>query len=103
MTHVILRPNLSYLCVHAKYRGNLDIIASILEATRANPLGLHSLMSHSNTSFALFKKYLESIIEIGLMDRETEDDRVLYRATDKGLAFLEKYHSLQQILIDARE
>jgi predicted transcriptional regulator len=88
--------------VHAKYRSHLDIIASILEATRINALGLHTLMNQSNTSFALFKRYLESIIEIGLMEKETDQDRILYKATEKGLVFLERYHSLQQMLVDAK-
>jgi len=102
VVHVIMRPNLSSLCVHAKYRSHLDIIASILEATRINALGLHTLMNQSNTSFALFKRYLESIIEIGLMEKETDQDRILYKATEKGLVFLERYHSLQQMLVDAK-
>lgn len=110
MTDYIVERNLCYLplrkrydlCslpLHKKYRGHFEIVALILEAIKNGGRSRFSIMKNTDINFVQLKKYLNSLVEIGLIYTFMEDGRALYRASEKGLAFLRQYHVLGEILL----
>ena len=91
-----------YLPFRKKYRSHFEIIASMLEAVEDNSVSRFSLMKYANINCAQLKKYLESLTEIGLIDMNMNEGRVLYRTSDKGLAFLKQYYVLLEMLLSTR-
>jgi predicted transcriptional regulator len=83
-----------------KNRSCFEIIASILECVKERGLVQFSLMKRASVSYSQFKKYLSFLIEIGLIQKEIDGDHIVYKASDKGLAFLEQYYVLQNMLLD---
>ena len=88
---------LSFL--NKKNRSCFEIIATMLEALKDNGLLQFSLMKHTNISYAQFKKYLKALSEIGLIQTAINGDRVVYIASEKGLAFLNQYYVLRDMLL----
>ena len=93
--------NLRRLAWCKKNRSHFEIIASILEAFKNNGTGLsgYCLMKHAGVNSAQLKEYLESLIEIGFIETDTEDNRTLYRANEKALDFLRQYYILAGMLL----
>lgn len=77
-------------------------MASMLEAVKDNGAARCSIMTYTGTNFVKIKKYLESLIEIGFIETDIKEGRVLYRASEKGLEFLRQYYVLLGILLSAR-
>jgi len=69
-----------------KYRNRLQIIADILNIARRRS-GKTRIMYLANLSYMLLEKYLGETVASGFVSR----DKLNYRATEKGLDFLEKY------------
>ena len=69
-----------------RYRSRLQIIADILNIVRRGS-GKTKVMYLANLSYALLEKYLGETVASGFVSR----DRLIYRVTEKGLDFLEKY------------
>jgi predicted transcriptional regulator len=84
-----------------KNRSHFEIIASILEAIKNNgkASSRYSLMKHAGVNSAQLKEYLESLAEIGFVETDTEEDRTLYRASEKALDFLRQYYVLAGMLL----
>jgi len=87
------------LPLHKKYRGHFEIVALILEAIKNSGQSRFSIMKNTDINFVQLKKYLNSLVEIGLVETFMEDGRALYMASEKGLAFLRQYHVLGDILL----
>ena len=85
-----------------KNRGHFEIIASMLEAVKNNDRALYTLMKHTGSNYAELKKYLESLAEIGFIEKDIKEDRVSYRASEKGLNFLRQYYVLLGMLLNTR-
>lgn len=85
--------------MNKKNRSCFEIIASMLEALKGRSLLQFSLMKHTNISYAQFKKYLKALSEIGLIETTEQEDRVVYTASEKGLAFLRQYYTLRDMLL----
>jgi len=83
-----------------KYRSSFEVIASILEAIRKDGVGQYAIMTHAGISYSQFKRYLESLAEIGLVEMKHEEDRILYRTSEKGLYFLDQYYVLLEMLFN---
>ena len=92
--------NLRRLAWCKKNRSHFEIIASILEAIKDNGTVLsgYSLMKHAGINSAQLKEYLESLTEIGFIETDTKENRILYRASEKGLDFLGQYYILVGML-----
>lgn len=94
--------NLYHLLSQKKHRSYLDIIASILEAIKDKKMSIFPILKLTRTNYVQLKRYLEYLIDIGLVEIYVENRRVLYKASNKGLAFLEHYNILQQMLLGKR-
>jgi len=85
-----------------KNRGHFEIIASVLEAVKNDDRALYPLMRHTGSNYAELRKYLESLAEIGFIEMDVKEDRVTYRASEKGLNFLRQYYVLLGMLLNTR-
>jgi len=85
-----------------KNRGSIEIIASVLEAVKDNGTSRYSLMKHMGSNFVELKKYLDSLTEMGFVETDIKDGRVLYRASEKGLDFLRQYYVLLGKMLSTR-
>ena len=71
-----------------KYRGRLQIIADILSVVRDGAKKTH-VMYQANLSYTLLSRYLNEVLESGLVSRDNEDR---YRLTRRGKKFLDRFN-----------
>jgi predicted transcriptional regulator len=77
-----------------QYRNRLQIAADIIEIAK-NGSRKTRIMYLGNLSFELLHRYLEMLVNFGLI--QTRDgDSSTYVATEKGLQFLERYTELRR-------
>ena len=100
MEHYRREVNLRCLAWRKRNRGHFEIIASMLEAVKYNGASRYSLSKHIGCSYVELKKYLESLNEMGFIETDINDGRVLYRASEKGLEFLRRYHALLGMMLN---
>lgn len=90
------------LALHKKYRSHFEIIALILDAVQNSSEDRYFVMKYAGLNYTQLKKYLETLAEIGLVIKHTREGRVLYRASEKGLAVLRQYYVLFEMLAGAQ-
>lgn len=78
----------------AKYRSRLQIIAEILEIVRGGAKKTH-IMYRANLSYKLLCKYLEEVLECGLVRVDRKDD--CYVVAPKGEKFLKRFDAYQEL------
>ena len=76
----------------AKYRNRLQIIAEILEIVRDGARKTH-IMYQANLSYKLLIKYLDVVLECGLVRRDRNER---YVVAPKGEKFLKRFASYLQ-------
>lgn len=81
-----------------KYRSSFEVIASILEAARNGGVGQYAIITKAGLTHLQFKKYLESLTEIGFIETSAENGKLWYKANKRGLDFLAQYYSLLEML-----
>jgi predicted transcriptional regulator len=81
----------------AKRRDKLYIIAEILEIAKEGTLKTQ-VMYRANLSFTQLNEYLNFMLKISLLEKVKTNDREVYRATDKGLDFLQRYREISELL-----
>ena len=81
----------------SKRRDRLYIMAEILEIAKNRALKTQ-IMYKSRLSFTQINDYLRSMLEINLMKKVKQDDKTIYKATKKGLDFLQRYNELAKLL-----
>lgn len=81
----------------AKRRDKLFIIAEILEIAKDGSLKTQ-IMYRANLSFTQLNDYLNFMLRISLLEKILQNDRETYRATDKGVDFLQRYHEITELL-----
>ena len=81
----------------AKRRDKLFIIAEILEIAKEGSLKTQ-IMYRANLSFTQLNDYLGFMLRIGLLDKILKNDRETYRATEKGVDFLQRYREITELL-----
>ena len=82
------------------HRGNLDIIADILDASHGGAKKTY-LMYRCNLSFKQLKCYSHYLLKNGLLHlifQAAESDVGLFEVTDKGKEFLKAYKGLIALL-----
>jgi predicted transcriptional regulator len=82
------------------HRGNLDIIADILDASHGGAKKTY-LMYRCNLSFKQMKSYSGFLLGNGLLRlifQAAESDCGLFELTDKGKVFLRSYKGLKTLL-----
>jgi predicted transcriptional regulator len=72
----------------------MEIAAGILEIAK-NGSRKTRIMYLGNLSFDLLQKYLDMLVNLGLLEIRNGEERV-YVATEKGRAFLEDFNELQK-------
>jgi len=93
--------NLCCLAWRKKNRSHFEIMAGILEAVKNDGRVRYSLLKRTGSS-AQLKKYLNSLTEMGFIETDKKDGRVLYRASEKGLDFLRQYYILLGMMLSTR-
>ena len=81
-----------------KYRSSFEIIASILETVKHGDAGQYAIITQTGISHLQFKKYLESLGEIGFIETIQDKGRIFYRTSMKGRDFLDQYYVLLEML-----
>jgi len=80
-----------------KRRDKLYIIAEILEIAKDGILKTQ-IMYRANLSFTQLNEYLKFMLKTNLVDRIVENDKEIYKATQKGLEFLQRYREITELL-----
>ena len=76
-----------------KYRSRLDIIADMLFVVRDNDANKTRIMYQANLSYKLLCRYLEDVMNAGLIRFEKGNS---YALTSKGDEFLERFEEYQK-------
>lgn len=76
-----------------RYRSRIQIVADILEVTKGGSRKTR-IMYLGNLSFDLVKKYLDLLLNLGLLEAKNNDEKT-YHATEKGRRFLEEFSDFQ--------
>jgi predicted transcriptional regulator len=83
--------------VENKRRDRLHIIAEILTITKDGSLKTQ-IMYKANLSFAQLNEYLTFLEKIELISLNKENNKTVYKTTEKGHNYLEKYKDISEIL-----
>jgi len=85
--------------IHRKYRDFFEIVASILELAKNTCVSRFFLVKNIGTNSRHIKKYLDILVQRGLLGIHYKDGRVLYKTNERGLIFLRHYSVLKEILL----
>ena len=80
-----------------KRRDKLYIISEILEIAIDGALKTQ-IMYRANLSFTQLNDYLGFMLKIHLLEKIRQNGKDIYRSTEKGLDFLERYHHIAELL-----
>jgi len=80
-----------------KRRDKLYIIAEILEIAKEGVLKTQ-IMYRANLSFTQLKDYLGFMLETNLLEKNKQNGKDIYKATEKGLDFLQRYRQIGELL-----
>jgi predicted transcriptional regulator len=80
-----------------KRRDRLFIIAEIIDIAKDGSLKTQ-IMYRANLSFTQLNDYLKFMLKINLLAKTLENDKDIYRATEKGLDFLERYREITELI-----
>jgi predicted transcriptional regulator len=81
----------------SKRRDKLHIIAEILEIAWDGALKTQ-IMYKANLSFTQLNNYLGFMLEISLLKRVKQNNKDIYKSTEKGLDFLQRYRQIAELL-----
>jgi predicted transcriptional regulator len=84
-----------------KYRSHFEIIALMIEAIKDGSHAKFSIMRHANINCGQANKFLTSLVGMGFIEEHMVEGRPLYRANERGLAFLRQYYVLLSMLLAA--
>jgi len=80
-----------------KRRDRLYIIAEVLAIAKDGTLKTQ-IMYRANLSFAQLNEYLSFLLKIGLLEKMTKDEKMVYKTTQKGIKYLENYEEISNLL-----
>ncbi|NWG10733.1 hypothetical protein HXY33_03140 [Candidatus Bathyarchaeota archaeon] len=81
----------------SKRRDKLYIVAEILEIVKEGVLKTQ-IMYRANLSFTQLNEYLGFMIKNELIEKNLLNDKDIYKATEKGLSFLQRYREITELL-----
>jgi predicted transcriptional regulator len=81
----------------SKRRDKLYIIAEILQIAKDGVLKTQ-IMYRANLSFTQLNEYIRFMLKNELLDKVILNNKESYRATAKGLNFLQRYHEITELL-----
>ena len=79
------------------YRDRLEIIADILEVAKEGQLKTRILYD-GNLSFAQLNEYLTFMIKMGFLEVNMDNEKRIYRTTNRGLKYLKSYEEISILL-----
>ena len=82
-----------------RYRSRLEIIADVLDVVRGGAKKTR-IMYKANLSYQLLTRYLEDVMNMGLV--RTEDEG-LYELTEKGFGFLQEFKGYHEQRVKVEE
>ena len=77
-------------------RGRLEIMYSIIDIARSD-VGKTRIMYGAVLSYEQLSRYLPELTTIGLIEEVGTNRSTMYRATEKGRAFLQQYDRLAEL------
>lgn len=80
-----------------KRRDKLYIVAEILEIVRDGVLKTQ-IMYRANLSFTQLNEYLKFMLKNELIEKIQVNEKEVYKATEKGLDFLQRYREITELL-----
>jgi len=86
----------------SKRRDKLFIIAEILEIAKEGTLKTQ-IMYRANLSFTQLCDYLRFMLKIDLLEKVLRNEKDMYKATVKGMDFLQRYHEITELLKSGEE
>ena len=84
-----------------KYRSHFEIIALMVEAVKDAGQAKFSIMKHASINCGQLNRFLSSLVEMGFVQEDLKDGKVVYRASERGLDFLRQYYVLLSMLLAA--
>ncbi len=81
----------------SKRRDKLYIIAEILEIAKDGVLKTQ-IMYRANLSFTQLNDYLGFMLKNALLEKILLNDKEVYKATEKGIVFLQSYREITELL-----
>jgi predicted transcriptional regulator len=81
----------------SKRRDKLYIMAEILETAKDGVLKTQ-IMYGANLSFTQLNDYLRFMLKSELLEKLSLNDKEVYKATEKGMNFLQRYREITELL-----
>ena len=73
----------------------------MVEAVKDGNQAKFSIMKHASINCGQLNKFLASLIGMGFIEQYATHDKILYRASERGLAFLRQYYVLLSMFLAA--
>jgi len=93
------RYRLSGFPLGKKYRSHFEIVALMVEAVKDCGQPKFSIMKHASINCSQADKFLSSLTEMGFMERYVMAGRPMYRASERGVAYLRQYYVLLSMFL----
>jgi predicted transcriptional regulator len=87
----------NYTSTPSKRRDKLYIVAEILEIVKDGVLKTQ-IMYRANLSFTQLNDYLRFMLKSELLEKIPINEKEIYKATGKGLDFLQRYREITELL-----
>ncbi len=81
----------------SRRRDRLTIMAQILDIAREGTLKTQ-IMYRANLSFAQLNEYLDLLKEVNLLLVNSEEGRVMYKTSSKGMTYLKNFSTIKELL-----
>lgn len=82
-----------------KYRSHFEIVALMVEAVKDCGQPKFSIMKHASINCGQADKFLSSLTEMGFIEQYSMGGRPMYRANERGVAFLRQYYVLLSMFL----
>jgi len=81
----------------SKRRDRLCVMAEILETVKDRALKTQ-IMYKTGTNFTQINDHLRFMLRINLLKKVKQNDKNIYKATKKGIDFMQRYRELAELL-----
>jgi len=78
-------------------RNNAEIVAGVLEAAKRDAT-ITRIMYQAGMNFNQAQRYVNLLVEKGLLKTKTQGKKMFFLTSDKGLEYLRKYNELTELL-----
>jgi predicted transcriptional regulator len=82
-----------------KRRDKLIIMAEIIDIAKKGT-SKTNIMFKANLSFAQLNQYLSHLSNMGMLKKSSNNDKVIFQSTPKGLEFMERQQQVLDLLSD---